>query len=364
MTEFTRSYDVVVVGAGAAGLSAALSAHEGLTRAGGSARVAMLERSDQALRGGNTRWSGAFLRLKDRTTPVDNLADYGVTVSQGQASREYYDRLAEKVPEAFGWMVDKGVQLEALPTIFLTASSTRYSPVGGGKHIVETLFEAVEQTDIDVLYQTAAEKLITDDEGAVVGLLARNAEGRLVRLDAGAVILATGGFQGNGEMMSRYIGESAYRIPPISKGGQNNRGDGLRMATDVGGSTAGQFDIFHAEPKDPRSEVAEAVVMTYPYGIVVNTRGERFIDEAFNTVDQTYERVARALFKQPGSLAYAVFDQQVLSTPGYGDAVLTDVDPIQTDTIAELEQRLDLPEGALQQTVADYNDACPADASA
>lgn len=73
----------------------------------------------------------------------------------------------------------------------------------------------------------AAERLITDDSGAVVGLQVRNPNGGLTRMAAGAVILAAGGFQGNGEMMSRYFGESAYRIPPISRGGRNNRGDGL-----------------------------------------------------------------------------------------------------------------------------------------
>lgn len=364
MTTDTQTYDVLVVGAGSAGLSAALSAYEELKKRTSNPKVLLLERATREMRGGNTRWSGAFLRLKDRTTPVDNLADYGVKVSEGQASREYYDSLASQIPEAFGWLVGQGVQLEALPTIFLTASATRYSPVGGGLHIVETLFDKVEKTDIEVWYETSAERLITDDSGAVTGLEVREPQGTLRKVSAGAIILATGGFQGNGEMMSRYIGESAYRIPPISKGGRNNRGDGLRMAVDVGGGTAGQFDIFHAEPKDPRSEeVAEAVVMTYPYGIVVNKLGERFIDEGFNTVDQTYERVARALFKEPGSIAYAVFDQKVLATPGYEYAVVTDIPPIEAATIAELEAALELPEGSLQDTVKRYNDACPADDS-
>lgn len=362
MPEFSRTYNVLVVGAGAAGLSAALSAHEALQEQGGGT-VAMLERSDKALRGGNTRWSGAFLRLKDPTTPVDGLPDYGVKVSEGQADRDYYERLVEKVPEAFAWMIGHGVQLEALPTIFLTASATRYSPVGGGEHIVETLFTAVEKTDINVLYETSAEELVTDEEGAVIGIRVRTKDGKLESIGADSVILATGGFQANGEMMSRYVGESAYRIPPISKGGRNNRGDGLRMATAVGGGTAGQFDIFHAEPKDPRSEVAEAVVMTYPYGIIVNTRGERFIDEGGNTVDQTYERVARGLFKQPDSLAYAIFDQQVLDVPGYEYAVVTDVPPVEADTIEELEAKLSLPEGSLTATVESFNAACPDDES-
>ncbi|MBO3087128.1 FAD-binding protein [Cellulomonas dongxiuzhuiae] len=360
----SSAYDVVVVGAGAAGLSAALSAHEDLHTDGRRGTVALLERATRELRGGNTRWSGAFLRLKDETTPVDGLADYGLAVSQGHASRAYYEALTARVPEAFGWLVAKGVQLVDGPTIFLTASATRYQPVGGGEHIVETLFDAVEQTDIAVHYETSAEHLVTAEDGSVVGVRVRTPDGRLQTLGAGAVILAAGGFQGNPEMMARYCGANAYRIPPISRGGRHNRGDGLRMALEAGAGTEGQFDLFHAEPKDPRSQVAEAVVMTFPYGIVVNTQGQRFIDEGADTVDQTYEKVARGIVRQPGSLAYAVFDQQVMSTPGYEHAVLTDVDPVQADTVADLEAELGMPPGSLVATVEAYNAACPQDRDA
>lgn len=357
----TDTYDVVVVGAGAAGLSAALSAHEAGQEAG--ARIAVLERSTPAERGGNTRWSGAFLRLQDETTPVADLVDYSVGVSGGRADRHYYERFVEETPEAFRWLQEKGVRLAQLPTIFLTASSTRFQPVGGGEHIVETLFTVLEQTSVEVLYETAAERLVTDQNGRVVGVQVRTGEGVRV-LAARSVVLACGGFQANGEMMSRYVGKNAYRIPPISRGGGNNRGDGLRMAMDVGAGTEGQFDLFHAEPKDPRSEVAEAVVMTYPYGIVVNTRGERFTDEGADTVDQTYEKLARRIFAEPGSLAWAVFDQKVLTVPGYEHAVQTDVDPVSAATVAELEALLELPTGSLTTTVEDFNAACDKDASA
>jgi tricarballylate dehydrogenase len=265
-----------------------------------------------------------------------------------------------EVPSAFDWLHEQGVVLKNLPTIFLTQSASRFQPVGGGVNIVEPLFARLEATDAAIFYEVAAETLLTDARGAVIGVRVRDAGGTR-NLRAGAVVLACGGFQGNRELMTKYIGRHAYRVPPISLGGANNRGDGLRMALEVGAATEGQFDLFHAEPKDPRSDVAEAVVMSFPYGILVNTAGERFMDEAGKTVDLTYESVARTILQQEDSIGYAVFDQQVTTVPGYGNAIGTDVDPIQADSIEELEALIGLPAGSLLKTVTDFNAACATD---
>jgi tricarballylate dehydrogenase len=282
-----------------------------------------------------------------------------MSASKGHASREYYEALYENVPEAFAWVQEQGVVVAKLPTIFPTLSAPRYSPVGGGKQIVEPLFAALEKTDAEVFYETTARTLLTDAIGAVVGVTVLDRDGVARNLQASSVILACGGFQANEELMTRYVGKHAYRVPPISRGGQHNRGDGLRMAMEVGAATEGQFDLFHAEPKDPRSEIAEAVVMTFPYGIVVNSSGERFLDEASKTVDLTYETLAREIMMQDDSIAYAVFDQKVLDIPGYEYAVVTDVDPYTADTIEELEELIGVPEGSLARTVEEFNAACP-----
>ena len=101
--------------------------------------------------------------------------------------------------------------------------------------------------------------------------------------------------------------------------------------------------------------------MRFPYGVIVNKSGHRFIDEASKTVDLTYEGVARQIVQQEDSIAYAVFDQQVKTVPGYEYAVLTDVDPYTADTVGELESLLELPPGSLVRTIGDFNAACSAE---
>lgn len=364
MLNASGSYDLVVIGCGAAGLSAALSAVDAAEESGQDGfSVAVLERSPREERGGNTRWTGAYLRLKDTETIADDFVEDMLEYSDGRSDERYIRTLAEKIPETLAWAKEKGVAFDYLPTIFLTLRQPRMLPVGGGRAIVETLASRAEEADVEILYETTAQGLAVGEDGLVEGVEVRGSDGRLSRLEAKAVVLASGGFEGNPEMMTRYIGRNAFNIRTIAKGGQYNKGEGIRMALDLGAKAAGQWDAFHAEPADPRSDREEAVVMTFPYGVLVNGKGERFLDEGSGTVDETYEMVARTILYEQDQTAYVVIDQKMYEIPGYEHAVLTDKEPYRSETVGGLADEIGVNRDVLERTLATYNEAASGDAS-
>jgi tricarballylate dehydrogenase len=134
------------------------------------------------------------------------------------------------------------------------------------------------------------------------------------------------------------------------------------MALAAGARTAGDWNGMHVEPVDPRSERPEPVVLTYPYGIVVDRHGRRFFDEGGGRVDETWETLARTIhFEAPGRIAYAIFDASLEDIPDYGRAVCTDREPLRAATITGLAAALEIDAGGLARTVAAYNAAAPAD---
>lgn len=101
---------------------------------------------------------------------------------------------------------------------------------------------------------------MTDDAGAIRGLKVRKNDGLLHDLLAPNVVLACGGFEGNQEMLARYIGRNSHKLPLIAPGIKYNRGAGLRMALEVGAGTAGSFDGMHCELVDTRAGKPDAVI--------------------------------------------------------------------------------------------------------
>jgi tricarballylate dehydrogenase len=314
-------YDVVVVGGGVAGLSAACSAAEH------GARVALVDRATEAETGGNTRYTEAFLRMRSLEETAEGLEETLVEDFMGhpdpsvvgdavkpagrrsplyRASHvidpEYVAELAAEAPATLAWMGGHGLRFEFLPTPFLTTSTTRMAPVGGGLAIVETMGKAARGLGVEFHFETTARSLVVDGD-RVVGVPARTPSGP-VEL-RGRVVLASGGYQGNAEMMARYSGERGITTRPVAKGGNYNKGEGIEMALAVGAATAGNFSLFHAEPVDPRSGEPEAAIFCFPYGILVNAEGDRFVDEARGPVDAWYERTTRDIQAQtrawPGS---------------------------------------------------------------
>ena len=136
------------------------------------------------------------------------------------------------------------------------------------------------------------------------------------------MVLASGGYQGNTELMARYHGPLGMLARPVARGGNYNKGEGIEMALAVGAATAGNFALFHAEPVDPRSGDPEAAIFAFTYGILVNVDGERFVDEARGPIDAWYERITRDIQAQPRGIAWMILDAE-----GPGDSQPAHRDP-------------------------------------
>jgi tricarballylate dehydrogenase len=160
-------------------------------------------------------------------------------------------------------------------------------------------------------------------------------------------------------MLTQYLGPNACDLPVIAPGPGNNRGEGIRMAIEIGADTAGQFDMFHGEPVDPRATKPDPVIYPYPYGIVVNGRAQRFFDEGRNSFDSTFEQLGYEIWRNQGQSAFFIGDETetTLAVEHVTDVIFTDQPPVTAGTIAELAVALGLDPASLEQTVAAYNAA-------
>jgi len=359
MTQNLQS--LVVVGHGAAGLAAALSAAEQARSRGLPIDITLLEKSREAEAGGNTRWSPSYMRLDapDRLAPgFEGDMQHS---SGGLADAVYFRTLAENAVQTIGWLGTHGVEF-VTPIYYLSAGPARIQPVGGGGAIVAKLADAAKTAGVKVLYESRATRLAMVEGGRICGVDIESSEGVTTTVDANAVILAAGGFQGNSAMMRAHFGPAAETIKLISPGTHFDTGDGIRMATDQGASVSGDWNGMHAEPVDPRSQNSAPVVLVYPYGIVVDQDGHRFFDEGGGLVHETWEIFARDIhFGRPNHIAYAILDSQLFDIPGYQRAIRSEVPPYRSGSIEDLAAQIGIPARNLRTTIDAFNAAATGD---
>ncbi len=352
-------FDLVVIGHGAAGLASALSAIQSSARK--PVKVIVLERTDSSSRGGNTRWTGAYLRLQDLYEVAPDLLADAEEFSQGFADLSYWQKVIDELPAMMEWLQDTGIRLVEQSPTFVARSRPRLSPVGGGDAIMRHLLGAVTNLGGEIRYQTTATDLLFDDEGVISGVRVRLRDGRSENIKAKAVIIASGGFEGNAQMMAKFFGSDAHMLRTLAPGGLNNKGEGITMALRVGAKASGQWDLFHATLIDPRSNQPDSGNAGFPYGILVNQLGERFTDEGANTVDEIYEGIARIVRTQPGGISYLIGDQKLLRVPNIDRAIRTDKKPVIADSLQQLGEQLNLPISAFLATVESFNGSIATD---
>src|SRR6516164_4662965 len=342
-------YDVIVVGAGNAALAAAVSAREN-----GAERVVVLEKAPRQMRGGNTHWSGGVLRLD-----FDDPREIGPLLSR---------ILVQNSKDTVFWMNRVGnIRME--PATSLTGVRKGNKIIWARGLVVRAAHEGVclslswlatvEKMGIEIRYGAAVTAILQDGRGHACGVRVRDDDG-VADVNGRAVILGCGGFEANVQMRTQHIG--ALVGGAKVRGTPYNQGDGLRMAMAIGAMPWGQWSGCHATPISadwgnfaPRELTDRSNRLSYPYGVMINRRGRRFVDEGEDGAMFTYAKYGRAILAEPGAKAYQIFDSQVihLLEPRYGTS-----EPITADTLEDLVAQLDIDDKAQAiHTLREYNAA-------
>jgi tricarballylate dehydrogenase len=377
--------DVIVVGAGNAAFCAALAAQER------GAKVLMLEAAPEDEAGGNSRFTAGSIRVvyngtDDIKTLVPDLTpaeiegtDFGTytadqffddmaRVTQHHADPDLVELLVTRSFDTLNWMREKGVRLIPIygRQAFKVGGRFKFwggltvEAVGGGPGLVAMLTAAARQRGIEVRYWTRALDLLCYGN-RVEGVRVRS-DGAAKELRAKAVVLACGGFEANAEWRTRYLGPG-WDLAKV-RGSRFNTGDGIRMALAIGASPRGNWSGCHAVQWEMNApEFGDLAVgdqfqkHSYPFGILINATGQRFVDEGADFRNYTYAKYGRVVLEQPGQFAWQVFDQKVkhLLRDEYKIRQITKV---AANTIEELAQKLEgVNATAFLRTIREWNAA-------
>jgi tricarballylate dehydrogenase len=214
---------------------------------------------------------------------------------------------------------------------------------GGGPGLIEALLEAARSNRIQVVYEARARDLLADDDG-IHGVRVR-CEGRTQEVRAKAVVLACGGFEANAEWRTRYLGQG-WELAKV-RGTRFNTGDGIKMALDAGAMPWGHWSGSHAVGWDRNApDFGDLAVgdgfqkHSYPFGIMINAEGQRFVDEGADFRNYTYAKYGRVILAQPHQFAWQIFDQKVVHLLR-DEYRIRQVTKVTADTLEELMPKLE-----------------------
>lgn len=314
------SYDIVVVGAGAAGTAAALAASET------DLKVLLLEKTAKPM-GAGTLAGGLFAAESDlqieagKTVSKEWLYDEYMTSSSGFMNSLLVREIIDESSETVNWLIANGCKLNLVDAgtggsyAHIGMPATLHGYAEGGAVAIANLVASYEANGGTVMFSTPATELIQDESGSVVGVMARKEDGSQLKVTAKAVILATGGYGGNEEMLKNYLG-SNYAMGEVA----TNVGDGINMAWDAGAdeygiSTTQYFwQTFDKESFGPLIKAlgsdwfALNSFTFYPH-LRVNAFGQRFSDE---TSASDYAIHGAQIHMQPNQEEFIILDNSVL----------------------------------------------------
>lgn len=379
--------DVAVVGGGGSGLSAAVRAAEL------GARVAIIEKMDSL--GGNSRLAGGLLSTYSRFQKEAGMPDMtdeyykrAFRINKYTLDPAIFKRYISNTGKYYEWIVEKGLDQEntryVMDSVVMVKERTEpgplknpsYGPGLMGTSIIKVLENCVRELEIPCYLSTRAEKLLVNESGEVSGLTA-SGQDKTLQINAGSVILASGGFGGNTELLRRFLPKYFTSDNYISHYCLlSTTGDGIKLAEEIGAEVGRNISVgLGAFAHIPGSYSIQRGVVGNPKTLVANQNGTRFIAE-----DDMGDGEL-AIDMQPDGLAYAIFDEALkrpfydhfVANARFGDPVVsyeTYEEDLQrenregkiriADTLEEITEFIGAEPEALQKTMDCYNAMCAA----
>ncbi len=338
---------IVVIGGGSAALCAAIAAR----RAG--ARVTLIERAPQTLRGGNTRHARNF-RLQhppncdfsDGDYSAQEFADDLSRATQGSGNPELTARLITESAQLPAWLHSVGVRLQTRRQGRLPVSRKTAFLLGGGKALINALYGYAAGIGVNIEYDCTAAQLHLHKNRVTAITLNQHHRQRIVQPQA--LILASGGAQANRSWLAQHWGERADGL--INRGTPYAQGELLLALLAAGAQAVGDPQRAYLVAVDARSPPDDGGIITriraMPEGIVVNRDGERFHDESADSGSTRYALWGRLVADCPGQIAYLLLDSR-----GICLAPPTLYPPLTAPTMSDLAAQLALPVAAVERSL-------------
>ncbi|MCZ4255237.1 FAD-dependent tricarballylate dehydrogenase TcuA [Sulfitobacter sp. G21635-S1] len=376
---------VIVVGTGNAALCAAIAALEK------GAQVLLLEKADEALAGGNTKYTAGAMRfayqgkedlmplLRDPEDPRLDVTDFGsytvekfsedlLGFNDGRPLSAEQQSLVTTSGETMKWLATHDVTFEPIYSRQSFEKDGRHVFWGGltlaarneGVGLFDMELAAVRRLGGKVRFDSAVTGLLREGD-RVTGVKVGEEE---IRADA--VILASGGFEASEDLRVRHMGPN-WKAAKV-RGTPHNTGDGLTLAMEAGAEAYGLYSGGHATPMDlhmadfgnldlPPGERKNYRKICYFLGVMVNAEGNRFVDEGANFRNYTYAQYGAAILDQPGQFAWQVFDSKVFDLL-YAEYRFDDAHFVEADTLEDLAAQMTGVDGAgALATLQGYNAA-------
>lgn len=341
--KITKDIDVVVVGGGMAGLSAALEA------ANNGAKVILLEKMP-AVGGSTVRSGGKILAANTsfqqaagiKDDPKD-FAKFLMEIGENKVDKSFIDLIANNSAAQIEWLVSNGVKLSSkIEPLHSSRTPARghFTENGSGAGFTQPLEAKLKEKGVEILYQTPAISLI-QNQGKVVGVNAKNTAGDEYTINAKAVILATGGFTRNPEMIAKYYPSAGKFVTGV---GDGNTGDGITMGLSAGADLVmpdGGINLtLNHQTYYGYGEEAD--------GLFVTPAGERFMNEKLFHFTRT-----RIMMDLKIDNCWYVFDEKT-----FNDRVAKAIEAkgaVEASSIEELATKMKADPAKLKATVDEYN---------